>query len=70
MSSSVIHRYLQCKHSTNPKDLKGIPRRVHIFAGKAAPQYEIAKKIIKLINSVSEVVNRDLTVGNRLKVRV
>jgi glucan phosphorylase len=39
-----------------------------IFGGKAAPGYFIAKLIIKLINSVGEVVNRDPDVRERLKV--
>ena len=43
------------------------PRTV-IFAGKAAPSYHKAKLIIKLINSVGEVVNNDPRIGNRLKV--
>jgi glycogen phosphorylase len=34
------------------------PRTV-IFGGKAAPSYVMAKLIIKLINSVAEIVNRD-----------
>jgi len=44
-----------------------VPRLV-IFAGKSAPAYWMAKLIIKLINSVAEVVNRDPLVGARLKV--
>jgi glycogen phosphorylase len=42
--------------------------RTFIFGGKAAPGYTMAKLIIKLINSVGEVVNRDSQVRNRLKV--
>ncbi|NJN38978.1 MAG: glycogen/starch/alpha-glucan phosphorylase [Acaryochloridaceae cyanobacterium CSU_3_4] len=42
--------------------------RTFIFAGKAAPGYFVAKLIIKLINSVGSVVNRDPDVRDRLKV--
>ncbi|WP_069470266.1 glycogen/starch/alpha-glucan phosphorylase [Candidatus Marithrix sp. Canyon 246] len=44
-----------------------VPRTV-IFAGKAAAGYMMAKLIIKLINSVADVVNNDLIVAGRLKV--
>ena len=39
-----------------------------IFAAKAAPSYQQAKRIIKLINSVAAVVNSDPDVAGRVKV--
>lgn len=60
----VVHMYNQIK--ANP-DAPFVPRTV-IFAGKAAPGYFLAKLIIKLINSVGDVVNRDPEIGERLKV--
>jgi starch phosphorylase len=48
-------------------DASVTPRTV-IFGGKAAPGYRMAKLIIKLINSVAEVINQDPTVSQVLKV--
>ena len=42
--------------------------RVKIFAGKAAPSYERAKLLIKLINDVAAIVNADPEIGDRLKI--
>ncbi len=44
-----------------------IPRTV-IIAGKAAPGYVMAKRIIRLINDIAEVVNNDQQVGGKLKL--
>ena len=45
-----------------------VTARTFIFAGKAAPGYFMAKLIIKLVNSIAEVVNNDPDVAGRLKV--
>jgi starch phosphorylase len=45
-----------------------ITPRTFIFGGKASPGYFIANLIIKLINSVGEVVNNDPDVAGRLKL--
>jgi len=45
-----------------------IAPRTFIFGGKAAPGYAMAKLIIRLINAVAEVVNRDADVHGRIKV--
>lgn len=42
--------------------------RTAVFGGKAAPGYFTAKRIIKLVTSVAEVVNNDPDVKGRLKV--
>lgn len=63
----VIYRYISIKAMTPEERLKVVSRTV-MFAGKAAPGYETAKNIIKLINEVSYVVNNDATTNNLLKV--
>jgi len=50
----------------NPR-ADGVFRTV-IFSGKAAPAYHQAKRIIKLINSVADVVNNDPEIRGKLRV--
>ncbi|MBD2579907.1 glycogen/starch/alpha-glucan phosphorylase [Oscillatoria sp. FACHB-1406] len=60
----IITLYNRIKQKPN---IEVVPR-TFIFGGKAAPGYYMAKLIIKLVNSVAEVVNRDPDVRGRLKV--
>jgi len=41
---------------------------VVVFGGKAASAYYMAKKMLKLITAVGDVVNSDPDVGDLLKV--
>ncbi len=49
-------------------NVKPATPKTYIFAGKAAPSYNFAKLIIKLINNVADVVNNDPRVNEMLKV--
>jgi starch phosphorylase len=60
----IITLYNRLKQNPN----LDITPRTFFFGGKAAPGYFMAKLIIKLINSVGEVVNNDPDVRDRLKV--
>src|SRR6185312_2585788 len=60
----IIHLYNTIKKNPSTK----IVPRTFIFGGKAAPGYFMAKLVIKLINSVGEVINNDVDVAGRIKV--
>jgi starch phosphorylase len=60
----IVALYLRIKKDPG---IEMVPR-TFIFGGKAAPAYAAAKMVIKLINSVGEVVNVDPQVAGRLKV--
>ncbi|MBP2650633.1 MAG: glycogen phosphorylase [Firmicutes bacterium] len=64
---NVFHiMYLYNCLKNNPK-LEMYPR-TFIFAGKAAPGYYQAKKTIKLINSLADVINNDRSINDKIKV--
>ncbi len=60
----ILTLYLQLKRDPEAD----IPARTFIFGAKAAPGYFMAKLIIKLINSVADLVNNDPDIHDRLKV--
>ena len=60
----VIYLYNQIKEHP---EIDFYPR-TFIFGAKASAGYERAKKIIKLINSVADVVNNDPVIRGKLKV--
>ncbi len=60
----VIHLYNRIKKG----DTKNWVSRCVLIGGKAAPGYAMAKKTIKLINNVANVINTDPDVGDKLKL--
>jgi glycogen phosphorylase len=60
----IITLYLRLKSDPN----FSMAPRTFIFRGKAAPAYFLAKLIIKFINAVGEVINRDPEVRDLIKV--
>ncbi len=60
----IIARYHRIRSNPNQE----VVPRTFIFGGKAAPGYVMAKLMIKLINAVASVVNRDPLVRDRMRV--
>ncbi len=60
----IVHEYLQIIRG----EKKPAAAKTHIFAGKAAPGYWVAKQMIKLIHNVGQVINQDKRIGDALKV--
>ncbi|MFH1283777.1 MAG: glycogen/starch/alpha-glucan phosphorylase [bacterium] len=60
----IISQYLKVKH--NPK--VQFQPRTFMVGGKSAPSYYMAKLTIKLVNSIADVVNRDIEVKDKVKV--
>ncbi|HIY02631.1 MAG TPA: glycogen/starch/alpha-glucan phosphorylase [Candidatus Blautia faecipullorum] len=64
---NILHViYLYDKIKRNP-GMEFYPR-TFIFGAKASAGYARAKKIIKLINAVADVVNNDRSIDNKIKV--
>ncbi|GAX74311.1 hypothetical protein CEUSTIGMA_g1760.t1 [Chlamydomonas eustigma] len=63
----IIHRYNQIKQMS-PADRQQVVPRVCVIGGKAAPGYEMAKRIIKLVCAVGDKINNDPDVGDLLKL--
>ncbi len=60
----IITLYNRLKHDPH----FSMTPRTFVFGGKAAPAYFMAKLIIKLINSLGEVINQDPVVRDLIKV--
>jgi glycogen phosphorylase len=60
----IIALYLQLKFEPNAD----FHPRTFVFGGKAAPGYHFAKLMIRLITAVAEVINKDASLNDRLKV--
>ena len=60
----IIYEYLTV---IEDKVVLPVPK-TYIFGGKAAPSYEAAKLIIKLINNVANVINNDPRVKGQIRV--
>jgi len=60
----ILSLYCRLKHD---RSFVPVPR-TFLFGGKAAPGYRMAKLIIKLVNAVAEVINRDPEVNGYLRV--
>ncbi len=64
---NLLHVVTLYHRIKNGRSESMVPRTV-IFSGKAAPGYDMAKIIIKLINSVARTINMDPDVNGLLKV--
>jgi starch phosphorylase len=64
---ALLHLVALYRRLKDEPSRSSVPRTV-LFGGKAAPGYFMAKLVIKLINSVAEVVNRDPAMEGRLRV--
>ncbi len=64
---NILHIITLYQRLKQDPDLDITPR-TFIFGGKAAPSYYLAKLMIKLINAVGEVINKDPDINGYLRV--
>ncbi len=60
----ILSQYLKLKNSPN---IPFLPR-TFMVGGKAAPGYSMAKLIIRFVNSASEMINNDRSIGGKIKL--
>lgn len=60
----IMHLYNHLKEDRS----SGFYPQTFIFGAKASPSYYYAKKVIKLIHSVAEIINHDPQVNDRIKI--
>jgi starch phosphorylase len=60
----ILSLYLRLKRDPQAD----VPPRTFIFGGKAAPGYDMAKLIIKLIHTAADIINHDPVTSERLRV--
>lgn len=60
----IMHLYNQLKSNKNMEFYK----RTFIFGAKASSSYRRAKDIIKLINSVADIINNDSSIDDKIKI--
>ncbi len=61
---NILSRYLAIKANPNGN---WVPR-TYIFGAKAAPGYEMAKRIISFISALADLINNDTSINGLLKV--
>lgn len=61
---NILNMYIEIKENPN----LNIPPRTFIFSAKASSGYFMAKQIIRLINYVSNLINNDAVVRDKIKV--
>jgi starch phosphorylase len=60
----IISEYLMLKKDPSAEYLP----RTFIISGKTAPGYYMAKLIIKFVNAMADMINKDKTIGGKMKV--